>query len=153
MAYFQVSASENNNNTLWGQFFLWLCTKAANKDLCFTFWCVFLLIWWFYMSKAVTLGNSLGRKHEPTCLHGQDVYLTTKDGCSPLLTLHTASGVVEIWAWTCVCMFLFVCLFVCFCVCVAWVWREEANKEIKSYKIIKNNNAVDSSQVIHISLS
>ena len=82
-----------------GQFFLWLCIKAANKDLCFTFCCMFLLIWWVYMSKAGKQEVGLG-----ACLHCQDMDLTTKDGCSPPLPLHTASGVVEIWTCTCVCM-------------------------------------------------
>ena len=84
MVCFQVSASENNSK-LWGQFFWWLCIKTANKDLCFIFCCMFLLIWWFYMSEAVMLGNSLGRKQEVglgACLHCQDMDLTTQDGCS-----------------------------------------------------------------------
>ena len=149
MVYFQVSASENNNNKLWGQFFLWLCIKAANKDLCFTFCCMFLLIWWFYMSKAVNARKQPGKETR--------VYLSPRPGRVfdhqgwMLSTPHFAHCI-----WGCWNLDMDMCVHVFFfwvCVCVAWVWREEANKEIKSYKIIKKDNAVDSSQVIHISLS
>ena len=77
------------------------------------------------MSKAGKQEVGLG-----ACLHCQDMDLTTKDGCSPPLPLHTASGVVEIWTCTCVCM-----LCVCVCVCVCSMSMEgggrENNKEIK----------------------